>query len=121
MGMYGFKRQFVPLIVNGTKHHTIRARRKIEDIPGSIMHLYYDLRQPSCTLIARVPCVKVAGVYIPNRRVIQIDGQWLDYNQRQMIAESDGFTCFEEMSGFFAGRLPFEGKIYHWKPLKGRK
>ena len=55
MGIYGFKPQFEPLILNGTKFHTIRARRKYEDVPGNTMHLYVGLRTSFARLVARVP------------------------------------------------------------------
>ena len=47
MGLYNFKPQFVPFILNGTKAHTIRAIRKdgLVDEPGDTMFLYTGLRQ----------------------------------------------------------------------------
>ena len=121
MGIYGFKPQFEPLILNGTKFHTIRARRKYEDVPGNTMHLYVGLRTSFARLVARVPCIRVGSVLIPEPRVIRIDNARLDSEARQRLAESDGFESWEQMVEFFRGRLPFEGKIYHWTPLRREK
>src|SRR5260370_10457652 len=117
MGLYGFKQRFVPKIKAGTKHHTIRARRAVEDLPGNTMHLYYGLRTKQCELLARTPCVKVGLIFIPDKHVFLIDGCGLDRDEKEQLAVCDGFDSFADMMGFWEGRFPFDGKIYHWKPF----
>ena len=73
MGLYNFKPEFEPLILDGTKQYTIRGRRRVEDVRGNLMHLYVYLRTPRARRIAIVPCIRVGLVEMPNSRVIRID------------------------------------------------
>lgn len=117
MGLYGFKKRFVPKIKAGTKGHTIRARRAVEDEPGDTMHLYYALRTKQCELIARSPCIKVGLVYVPDTQFFLIDDVELQRDEKETLAVCDGFEDFADMMQFWEGRFPFDGKIYHWQPL----
>src|SRR4051812_22741705 len=99
MGLYNFKPQFVPLILDGTKTHTIRAPHKNsegapQDKPGSMMHLYTGLRrrgpiiqklasgevvrQKMSRLLGRFECVKVEEIEIaqmgPDGISVWVDG-----------------------------------------------
>lgn len=121
MGMYNFQPRFVPQIERGIKHYTIRATRRFEEEPGDIMYLYVGLRTPACRLIARVPCIATARVFIPNRRVILINRRELTVDERHQLAVADGFSEWDEMAAFFQSRFPFRGKKYDWTPLTGRK
>jgi hypothetical protein len=134
MGLYNFQSRFVEKILSGEKTHTIRATRKFLDVPGCTMHLYTGLRTKQARLLMRVPCVKretvyiglnpaqvmatkgvEMGLYAPEWYHVQIDGQILDFAERELLATRDGFTDFQEMMQFWRGRLPFDGHIYHWK------
>jgi hypothetical protein len=117
MGLYNFKAQFEPLILAGTKYHTIRARRRVEDVPGNPMHLYVGLRTSHARRLAIVPCLRVGMVEIPNNGILRIDNKRLSIEAMQRLALGDGFTHYREMLEFFEDRMPFEGKIYFWKPL----
>ena len=64
MGLYNFKAQFVPFILDGSKTHTIRAERKHGDVPGRTMHLYTGLRHKGARLLFRAPCVRVDFIRI---------------------------------------------------------
>ena len=121
MGLYNFKPEFEPLIIDGTKRYTIRGRRVVEDVPGNLMHLFVYLRTPRARRIAIVPCIRVGLVEMPNSRVIRIDNQLLSSYAMRRLATADGFKHFGQLAEFFEGRMPFEGKIYHWPPLGGRK
>lgn len=116
MGLYNFKPQFETLILNGTKSLTIRARRKREDVVGNPMYLYVHLRTKRARLIDVAKCIGVASVEIPSRDIIFIGGVRLTNRGMQALALSDGFKHFGELADFFESRLPFEGKIYFWKP-----
>lgn len=76
MGLYNFKKQFVPYVLDGSKTHTIRAERKHQDKPGNTMHHYYGLRTKHCEFLLRAPCVKVQpiGIY---RAQVWLDGEEL--------------------------------------------
>jgi hypothetical protein len=122
MGLYGFKKQFVPFILSGEKTHTIRAVRAHPDKPGNTLHLYTGLRQKGARLLMRVPCVKVEEIAIDAcghecncDGSVEIDGVELSDSGREALARRDGFENFEAMLDFWAGRLPFKGHIIHWR------
>lgn len=125
MGLYNFKKQFVPFILSGRKTHTIRAVRKSVEKAGNILHLYTGLRQKGATLLMRVPCVKVEEITIDAcghecncDGSVEIDGVELDESEREALAKRDGFKDFDAMLEFWAGRLPFKGHVIHWKGPK---
>jgi hypothetical protein len=150
MGLYNFKPQFVPYILDGTKTHTIRAERRHNDAPGKMMHLYTGLRRPGARLLMRVQCVKVEFVRIEADHRIRIGARMslddpndiggpghpggfleLTADEKISLAWSDGFrfpeiwrkrsgdgaSTFDLMMRFWEGRLPFEGLMFHWRPL----
>jgi len=120
MGLYNFQARFVPKIEDGSKRHTIRGRRRYEDEPGDTMHLFYGARTKQCRRLMRAPCTKVQLLDIrPVPGVgpaIFLDGERLSPDESERLAVADGFNDFAEMMSFWTGRLPFEGKIYHWNP-----
>ena len=115
MGLYNFKARFVPKIEDGSKRHTIRGRRRHEDEPGDTMHLFYGARTKQCRLLMRAPCTKVERIRI-NDYAVFLEERILDRDECERLAVADGFDSFAEMMSFWDGRLPFEGKIYHWNP-----
>jgi hypothetical protein len=117
MGLYNFQPRFEPPILAGVKCYTIRGRRKVEDVPGNLMHLYLFLRTPRARRIAITPCVRVGMLEIPRGGVLKIDNALLSSYETQRLALADGFKHAGQLFDFFEDRFPFEGKIYHWKPL----
>lgn len=122
MGLYNFQPQFVPLILSGSKNHTIRAKRANPDKAGNTLHLYTGLRHKGAKLLMRVPCVKVEEITIDAcghecncDGTIEIDGVELSESEREALAKRDGFEDFNSMLDFWAGRLPFKGHVIHWK------
>ena len=57
--LLGFKRRFAPFVEEGSKTHTIRAKRKIAPKVGETCHCYVDPRQKTMRLLGRWTCVKV--------------------------------------------------------------
>ena len=120
MGLYNFQLRFAPFIRNGTKRHTIRAKRAYPDKPGNILHLYVGLRHKSATLLGRSPCIRVEDVVISAAHQVFVDGVELSASEKNALAFCDGFRsrgvehAFEEMMEFWDGRLPFTGDIIHW-------
>ena len=53
MGLYNFKKQFEPLILDWSKRHTIRGERKNIDVPGRAMHLFVGLRHPGARFLGQ--------------------------------------------------------------------
>jgi hypothetical protein len=64
MALYNFQKRFIPMILNGKKRHTIRAKRKRPTKPGEVLHLYTGLRQKGAQLLMRVPCTRVEEIVI---------------------------------------------------------
>lgn len=141
---FGFKKRFVPHIVDGSKTHTIRDKpKRYPRRVGEICHCYTGLRQRGpiiqklasgqvvrqkikATLLGRWKCVKVETIEIEilpavfldqAGPVIRIAGEALSPDEADALAYRDGFRTggFAEMMAFWEGRLPFEGNIIHWK------
>jgi hypothetical protein len=64
MGLYNFKPQFEPFILDWTKRHTIRGERQHADCPGKPMHLFVGLRHPGARCLMRPMCVRTEFVRI---------------------------------------------------------
>jgi hypothetical protein len=60
--LLNFHPRFVPMILDGSKSHTIRAARAREPKVGEICHCYTGLRHKGAKLLGRWPCVKVEWV-----------------------------------------------------------
>jgi hypothetical protein len=122
MGLYNFQMRFVPKILAGEKTHTIRAVRVNPDKPGNTLHLYTGLRHRGARLLMRVKCSKIETIEIDAcghecncDPFVAIDGVELGKSEREAFAMRDGFTSFDEMLDFWAGRLPFRGHVIHWR------
>ncbi|HKS27774.1 MAG TPA: ASCH domain-containing protein [Pyrinomonadaceae bacterium] len=118
MGLLNFKQRFVPRVLEGSKNHSIRAKRKHPIKVGDTCHLYTGLRTKRARLLGRSPCVKVEDIFISESADIFVDDIQLDPSEKEGLARKDGFDSFAEMAEFWKGRLPFSGDIIHWKPLR---
>lgn len=137
--LLGFKRRFVPFVLDGTKHHTIRAKRKVAFKSGQICHCYTGLCQKGCELLGRWPCTRVQDIVIeidfgpfkvPFAIRVWIDGEELTGSEVNMLCWTDGFResgqdgAWLEFAKFWAwenrntirgnGTLLFEGHIIFW-------
>lgn len=125
MGAYNFETRFVPDILADRKRHTIRARRKYPDKPGSTCHLFTGPRFAP-RLLKRRRCVRVQNIEIYERGDgslgVLIDGIELRRSEKELLARSDGFPDFDAMSHYWletnrqnGGPLVFEGDLIHWE------
>jgi hypothetical protein len=95
--LIGFRRQFAPFVLDGSKRHTIRAPRKDGMIPtaGQTLDCYVDPRQKTMALLGRWQCVRVEGIKISQhpRDVlrVEIDGRPLLNDEAAMFLWRDGF------------------------------
>lgn len=136
--LLGFKQRLAPFVEDGTKLHTIRAKRKVRPKVGEICHCYVNPRQKSMRLLRRSKCTKVetitllkpaAGPY--PALIVYIDGRLLEHDEANLLAWADGFRTFPadihmlplgEMAAFWKvvhGMKPgdvFEGDLIHWSP-----
>lgn len=122
----GFKNQFEPYILDGTKTHTIRAGVRWR--PGMRADLFVRPRQKDMRLLFRPPVVRVQDINIAGGwqtysgeffGAIRIDGARLDRDELDALAWRDGFRpadgeSFIAMIQFWRGRLPFSGQLIHW-------
>jgi hypothetical protein len=133
MPAYSFKERFIPMLKDGSKKQTIRARRKGKQqnaVPGQKVYLYYGMRTKYCTKIGEGICI--------NKSLIEIheDGSvFLNHNKpglsdelKDLLAWNDGFRpegatrknpkgCFELMFRWWwqTHELPFRGEIIYWQ------
>jgi len=138
MPALNFMKQFVEPIRKKRKRHTIRADRKIPIKAGDRLFLYTGLRQKGAYRILEDPvtCSRVQQIKIqvcgrcggegeiPHSSTsysscpvfeIYVDGDWLDQDECERLAQADGFENFAMMMSFWDGRLPFKGQIIHWR------
>lgn len=103
--LLGFKRRFAPLVQEGSKRHTIRAKRKNPFRPGMMCDCYVDPRQKSMRLLGRWICTKVEDIEIYERgdgRIgVVIDGHELVPDEKDMLAWQDGFREGGKVFGAF--------------------
>ncbi len=123
MGLYNFKPQFVPFILDGSKSHTIRGPRVRPDEVGNTMYLYTGLRTKRARLLLKAPCIRVERIRIVGPSLheglqIFVDDELLTRDEAEALAHRDGFRDVRplgQMANFWHGRLPFTGAIYHWR------
>lgn len=109
----GFKKQFVPLIENGTKIHTIRedkherwkAGRSIQFATGVRTRHYNKFRDGECHSVQQVEIE-------PMSRTIKVDGIEIDPRDHGQFAKCDGFP--EEWAFWDWFNKPLKGKLIHW-------
>jgi hypothetical protein len=137
--LLGFQRQFEPYVIDGSKTHTIRAKRKKRPKIGETCHCYGDVRQKSMHLLGRWPCIglqdidlKIAGrdgLGFLSRVDIYISGVLLNFDEASRFAWMDGFRpqgssivdpgeSVRLMARFWDRRfnnLWWNGDLIHWK------
>jgi uncharacterized protein YqfB (UPF0267 family) len=126
----GFKEQFKPLILAGTKIHTIREDSKDRWHPGMRIHMATGVRTKKYHCFMQVGVVSVQKVemaihsvgrvmvYVHN----EVDGTWkeLDEEEIRELAYKDGFYSLAEFELWFypliqdGDGMRFRGKIIHW-------
>lgn len=134
----GFKDQFVPFVLDGSKTHTIRAgaRWKV----GMRADLFARPRQKGMRLLFRAMVVKVEAIAITSRSIyVCHDRPWvadwahmkaaewgmvkLSKDEAELFAFKDGFRFDPNSRGSFTlmmdfwkrtHNLPFHGQIIHW-------
>jgi hypothetical protein len=139
--LLGFKKQFAPKILDGSKKFTIRNPRKVEPKIGDQLHMYTGLRTKSCEKISSEHTLK--GIQLVDLMiqkqvngtdyliVVFIDGRPLDSIETQDFVRCDGFNDEEDFIHYWMDsvkekitrkgfiRLNIEDLIiYHWTDLR---
>ena len=131
--LLGFKRQFAPFVEEGSKTHTIRAKRKIPPRVGETCHCYVDSRQKTMRLLGRFKCVRVEEITITEffnpmiPLAISINGSLLSTDETEAFLWRDGFRdkggetyeaihhAAEVWKDRLAGGKAFYGDLIHWQ------
>ena len=117
----GFEPDFVPLIVSGTKVHTIRAGRCW--VAGQPISFCTNLGpdnllqfQPDgvAQTVQAIRAEKIHATYL-----VEIDGRQLTGSELAEFVRRDGFESANQLFHFLAGYdgLPFVGQLIHWTDL----
>lgn len=108
--LLGFKKRFAPIVEEGSKTHTIRAKRKIRPRVGEICHCYTGLRQKGARLLGRWECVKVEPINIyecgDGRFSVWVGENELTPDEKDALAWRDGFRDQEN--------APFVQMMQYW-------
>lgn len=126
----GFKKQFVPKILDGTKEHTIREDATNRWKVGMTMHMATGVRTKGYNQFAKKTCLGIQKVEIKwhnppanqshlGRGVkVLIDGENISHNDEILdaLVKKDGFNDRKEFFSWFSE--DYTGKILHWTDFK---
>ena len=110
----GFNKQFVPLILNGTKIHTIRIDQHQRWKPGMTMHMATGVRTKHYVQFAKETCrsvqaITMGGVKLCDgsiRLVVWVDGKALTPVQVLEFTRNDGFDSIDQLREWFGIDVP---------------
>jgi hypothetical protein len=118
MPAYNFQQRFAEKVGNGTKRHTIRAKRKDGKRPqaGQPFRSYTGMRTKNCEPILFSTISKVEDVRIDDMGWVSIDGRLLTHAELDALSVADGFAGAADFLAFFRERygIPFLGDLIHW-------
>lgn len=121
MPAYNFQSQFVPMIEDGKKKHTIRRRRKKNPTkPGQTLWLYTGMRTKKCKIIKDTACTAIAPIVIyADIGQVRLDGRLLPLDEMMRFAVQDGFADYMEFFKFFRRYPPEvlerELEVIYWR------
>ncbi len=119
-----FQDQFIPKILDGSKHTTIRKiRKRGNPKPGDILSLRQWTGKPYRSkqeVIKEVVCEAVDIIYIYENGVSTdsgIYGKFINRENEKLVARKDGFSSWADMLNWFRKThgLPFEGNLIRFK------
>jgi len=119
---YNFQRQFAPRILDGSKPHTIRARRKNGYLPkvGERIKLYTGMRTKQCELLREVTVTRVRPIIVHSVQFpgVVLDGRTLRMYEICDLATADGFKNEYAFFDFFREKRgdSFSGYLIEWDP-----
>ncbi len=138
--LLGFKKQFAPKILDGSKKFTIRNPRKVEPKIGETLHMYTGLRTKHTEKITsehKLTGIQLVDIYIKMRRNggghmdIKVGGRLLTLEESLPFVVADGFdTQFDfakywiwEQGEMAEDAMSWEVSatdliMYHWTDLR---
>lgn len=129
MPAYSFKKRFVPMVLDGSKRHTIRADRQDGMVPkiGEWLSLYFAMRTKQCQFLLASPNTGTQRIVIlPKLGRITLDGTAIAADEMDSLAWRDGFRplpdsfdgAFDQMRRYWTVLHPkvekFAGNLVHW-------
>ena len=114
--LLGFKKQFAPKILDGSKKFTIRNPRKREPKIGEQLHMYTGLRTKHTAKISSehsLKGIRLVNIFLEKRVYhqdekkskfsigIQVDGSSLSLSQTENFVTCDGFDSTEEFMEYW--------------------
>ena len=113
----GFDEAFAPLIVAGTKIHTIRAGQRWR--AGEVAQFVVHAGQPDQREFWKPrPVTSVQDIELTTT-ALHIDGRPLGPAELLKLAQADGFPTAVALLAYFADKpLPFSGQLVHWTALR---
>jgi hypothetical protein len=120
--LLGFKKRFAAYVEEGSKTHTIRARRKIAPRVGETCHCYEALRTKHTRLLGRFVCVGVQDITLhfhAGSPVVRINEVLLSLDETEALFWRDGFranppSSMSQAALFWGTNAKFSGHIIHW-------
>jgi hypothetical protein len=114
MPAYSFQERFCPFVIDGTKPHTIRNRRKFRAGIGSTLYLYFGLRTKWCKLLRVEVCTTTFSLSISKKHGIVFYSRILTADELKLaekypthknlpirkILDDEAADCFAWMDGF---------------------
>ena len=104
MPAYNFQKQFVSMILDGSKVHTIRRIRKHPTKVGDTIKMFTGMRTKDCKKFAEAACINVEPIVIwPFSKLItkELTSQALSKEKVKIIAKEDGFDDVKLFFKFF--------------------
>ena len=121
--VFNFKKQFAPMVRDGSKLQTIRANRadKKRPVPGDIACLYTGLRTKKTQLLREAVVNSCKSILMDTvQGIIVVDGLLLSQADALAFATADGFATRLEMFTWFEDQYmstTFKGFVTTWAPL----
>ena len=122
MPAYSFNKQFVPMILDGSKRQTIRARRKNPAKVGDILYLYSGLRTKSCKKLREEICKATTTIVITKFNLLLFERRltneeydllrWEDINYK--LQDRSSFYKLLPSAAFLNLYHPFSRDLLAW-------
>lgn len=141
--LLGFKKQFAPKILAGSKVMTVRQQRKVEPKIGEVLHMYTGLRTRNCEKITSeytLKGIQSVDFLISKSKTedlidmdVFVDRVPLDRYQLEKFALADGFDSAHQLAEYWMSTCDpddiqvlkrsiqasiIDMVIYHWSDLR---
>lgn len=116
----GFKKRFVPKIMDGRKKHTVRTSNRFGS--GTKMHMSTDVRTKNQKCFLEIFCSSSQKIIIDHLKTgdvkIIVDGRELLDKEKIKFIKNDGFDNMLDFVLWFKPGTYTEGYLIHWTDLK---